>query len=217
MKKTFFFAVIALFFACTNAKKEKETGKTTADNPKENTTTSTSNKVPEANAAAVTYMADGSTEKKVTGSILVQKDKDKLSPGNENLALVTANGPEGESFVINFLFALKPGIYPVVGLSLSRNEQVFGGILGGQPKITAYKVNLTECTDLGSNNAGGHKWKLSGNVEGGVTIEAMGIMKMQKDHPASIKVNKISFSNLTFDDNWEQILEEGLKKLKENK
>lgn len=43
----------------------------------------------------------------------------------------------------------------------------------------------------------------------------MGIMKMDPNHPDNIKVNKISFSNLTFDDNWEEMMEKVLEKVKD--
>ena len=215
MRRILYVPVFALLFACNNSKKEKET--TATDTTKAQSETSTNDvSTPASGSATVSYSVND-TVRNISGSVLVSKDKDKLSPGNDYFSIVTANGPNEESFVINFVFALKPGTYPVVGLSLSRTNQVFGGILGGKPAITNYKVNLTQCEDLGSNNIGGHKWRISGNVEGEVTIDAMGIMKMDKSHPENVKVNKISFSNLTFDDNWEALMEEGMKKLQEGK
>lgn len=209
MKQLFFFAVLGLLLGCNNSKKEKETvtGETTS--PGENNVSPT-NTTPAAGTAIVSYSVND-TVRNISGSVLVQKDKDKLSPGNDYLALVTANSSDDESFVLNFLFSLKPGSYPVVGLSFSRSNQVFGGILGGKTTMTNYKVTLTECEDLGSNNMGGHKWRMSGSVEGEVTIEALGIMKMDKTHPESIKVNKLSFANLTFDDNWEEMLKKSME------
>ncbi|MGB3153644.1 MAG: hypothetical protein WBB06_03525 [Chitinophagaceae bacterium] len=214
MKNLFLLATLTLGMACNNSKKEKApgTGDTdTTTSPTENNTPASNNAAPSAGSASVMYsVAD--TARNLAGSVLVQKDKDKLSPGNNYLAVVTTNGSDGESFVLNFLFALKPGSYPVVGLSFTRNNQVFGGILGGKTRITNYKVNLTQCEDLGSNNLGGHKWKISGSVDEEVTIEAMAIMKMDKTHPADIKLNKIRFENLSFDDNWEEMLNKAMNK-----
>lgn len=216
MKKIFTVAAFAMLLACNNSKKDKETTSgdaTTTTTSSIETTTATNPASPAVGTATVTYsIAD--TSRSITGSILVQKDKDKLSPGNEYHAMVTANSSGGESFVVNFLFDLKTGSYPVVGFSLTRENQVFGGILGGKPKITPYKVNLTQVDNLGSNGLGGNKWKISGTIDEEVTIDAMGIMKMDPNHPADIKVNKISFSNLTFDDNWEEMLEKAMDKLK---
>lgn len=217
MKKIFLLATLTIGIACNNSKKEKVPGtgdKETTTSPSENNSSASNNTAPSAGSASVMYsVAD--TARNFSGSALVQKDKDKLSPGNDYLAVVTTNGSDGESFVLNFLFALTPGSYPVVGLSFTRNNQIFGGILGGKPRITNYKVNLTECKDLGSNNLGGHKWNMSGSVDEEVTIDAMGIMKMDKSHPAEIKVNKISFANLSFDDNWEEMLNKAMEKMKE--
>ncbi len=200
--------------SCNNSKKNKETvsNETSSTAPVSNTTenagsTSTSG------VGNVTYsIAD--TARTLDGSVLVQADKKKLSPGNDLMAIITATNSSGESITVNILFGLKPGVYPVVGLGLSKGEEVYGGILGGEPAITEYKVNLTECTDLGSNNLGGHKWKISGSIAQEIKIDAMAIMKMSPGHPDAIKVSKYQFSNLTFDDNWEQILEQGLKTLK---
>jgi hypothetical protein len=167
-------------------------------------------------------MVDGK-EVKCSGSVLVSKDKDKLKPGNDYFVMLTASGgADKESLVLNFLIDTKTGTYPVVGSSFSRGDgeksQMFGGIMGGKPKITSNTVTITECTDMGSNNMGGHKWKIAGTFES-LTIQAMGIMLMDKtkNHPKEIKLEKGSFSNLTFDDNWEQMMEESMKKMKEMK
>lgn len=212
MRSLFFIAAVTLLVACNNSKTEKagaSADTTTTVQPADH-----SSEAPAVGTAVVSYsVAD--TARTFAGSVLVEKDKSNVSPGNNMLAVVTASSSDGESFVLNFAFTPKPGIYPVVGLSLAKGSHVFGGILGGEPKLTDYKVNLTQCQDLGSNNAGGHKWRISGNVDGEVTINAMGIMKMDNTHPDDVKVNKISFTNLTFDDNWEQLLEEGMKKLKQ--
>ena len=156
---------------------------------------------------------------KLGGSLLVQKDKDKLQPGNDYMAMLTASGGSGkESLTLNFLLATKTGTYPVVGMSFRRGEhpdnQLFGGLLGGKPKLTDYKVNITECKDLGSNNMGGHRWSISGSFEG-LVIPAMEIMLMDKtkNHPKEITIDKGSFSNLSFDDNWEEMMQQGMKKI----
>lgn len=119
--------------------------------------------------------------------------------------------------------ALKAGSYPVVGISLTRkvaNEkgEVYGGILGGKPKLTNYNVTISECKDLGSNGVGGHKWSISGSFEE-LVIPAMGIMLLdkEKNHPKEVKIEKGSFSNLTFDDNWEKMFEKGMEQMKNNK
>ena len=153
------------------------------------------------------------------GSLLVTKDKNKLQPGDDYLVMLTA--PEGTgktSMTLNFLLALKTGSYPVVGMSFRRgehpNNEMYGGLLGGQPKLTDYKVNITECKDLGVNSMGGHRWSISGNFEG-LVIPAMGIMLMDKtkNHPKEIKIDKGSFTNLSFDDNWEEMMQQGMKKM----
>ena len=213
MKRLLPVLLMALLCACNNSKKEKSV---VADDSTTNTTTNqtpaTANTTPVGSSTVSYSIAD--TARNLNGSVIVQADKEKLSPGNDNMAMVTGSDSNGESMTVNFLFALKPGVYPVVGLGLTKGNEVYGGILGGKPKLTDYKVNLTECTDLGSNNLGGHKWKISGSIDQDITIDAMSIMKMSAGHPDAVKVSQYRFSNLTFDDNWEQILEEGMKKLK---
>jgi hypothetical protein len=208
----FTIAVTALI-ACNNKVKSENSDATTS-------TTSSDGKdvnMPSGNlsksnsAASISYTIQD-TARNGTASVLVTRDEDKLSPGNDLFAMITANLPGDESLVVNFLFTTKPGTYPVVGLSFSRTNQVFGGLLGGKKKITPYKVNLTEVKDLGSNNAGGHRWMISGNIESDVVIDAMGVMKFDKTHPDNITVSKISFNNLSFDDNWEELVEKALGK-----
>ncbi|MBK7561698.1 MAG: hypothetical protein IPI68_09300 [Chitinophagaceae bacterium] len=76
----------------------------TTTSPTENNTPASNNAAPSAGSASVMYsVAD--TARNLAGSVLVQKDKDKLSPGNDYLAVVTTNGSDGESFVLNFLCA----------------------------------------------------------------------------------------------------------------
>ena len=75
-------------------------------------------------------------------------------------------------------------------------------------------MNITEVKDLGPNGTGGHKWSVSGNYEN-ITIPAMQIMlyDKSKNHPKEIVLNKGSFSNLTFDDNWEELMQNVGEKL----
>jgi hypothetical protein len=139
------------------------------------------------------------------------------------MCLLTATGSEDvQSLSLNFLLDLKPGSYPVVGMGLHRKPngvaEMYGGIMGGEEKLTDYKVHITECKDLGSNNMGGHKWSISGTFDD-LTIPAMGIMLMDKmkNHPKEIKLEKGSFFNLTFDDNWEELMNKAMDKMKINK
>ncbi len=166
----------------------------------------------------LSYSVEG-TEIKNSASVLVRKDKDKLKADAPYLCMLTSNGAKNnnEYITVNFLLDTKPGTYPVVGASLNRgkddNSEMYGSILGGKPKITNYNLVLTECKDLGSNNLGGHKWSISGYWEE-ITIPAMGIMLMDKskNHPKEIKLGKGTFTNLTFDDNYDEMLEKAFKK-----
>lgn len=207
----FILPLVILVSSCNNSNNESSTTKNDnkiTEQPANNSTPTEKNAAP---ANGTTISVEGK-EIKLGGSLLVQKDKNKLQPGTDYLVMLTAPGGSGkESMVLNFLLALKTGTYPVVGMSFLRGEspknEMYGGLLGGQPKLTAYKVNITECKDLGSNNMGGHKWSISGDF-GELTIPAMGIMLMDKtrNHPKEIKIEKGSFSNLTFDDNWEDLM-----------
>lgn len=221
MKKIAFPLILLFAVACNNSKKEpagpsanpENTGTTTTTTPAETPA------APAAGSAIVTYTVDGK-EIRHSASILVSKDKDKLQAGAPYLCILTSNKApnNNESLTFNFLLDTKTGTYPVVGTGFMRgpgnSSEMYGGLLGGKPKLTEYKVNLTECTDLGSNNAGGHKWSISGTCDG-VVIKAPGMMLMDKtkNHPEEVKIDKISFSNLTFDDNWDQLMEEGMKRL----
>ena len=202
--------IATVLFACNNAGKSKSAKDSTVTTQTNNSPVAPSNNPAEQNSASITYTVND-TVRTGTASVLVTKDEEKLSPGNDLFAMLTANLPNEESIVVNFLFDKKPGTYPVVGLSFTWKNQVFGGLLGGKKAITSYKVNLTDVRDLGSNNIGGHRWLISGNVNGEVTIDAMGIMKMDKSHPDNIKIKNISFANLVFDDNWEEMMEKATK------
>jgi hypothetical protein len=87
---------------------------------------------------------------------------------------------------------------------------MFGALLGGTPKITPYKVNITSCI-----NAGSHHWIMSGNTDGPITIPAMPLMLMNSsaNHPKEITIDKISFNGIQFEDNMDEMVEEGMKKL----
>jgi hypothetical protein len=221
MKKIFLIFSLVPLAACNNSKNDNNV------NPVNNTILSEAKKIKDLNniktVTAIqnfTFNVEGK-EIKETASILVSKDKDKLSPGNDYFGMITS-GSRGDSIsgsmVLNFVFDLKPGTYPVVGMSYHRggsnNSEMYGGILGGKHELTQYKVNLTECTNLGSNGLGGNKWKISGTFDE-MVIAAMPMMLLDKtrNHPKEIKIGGGSFSGLTFDDNWEQIVEEGLKRL----
>lgn len=222
MKKALIVFSAAFLFACKGGKNENKpaaenTGTTTATTsetaPPATTTTSSS---------GVAYTVDG-VEIKNGASLLVTKDKEKLQAGLPYMCMLTSNAASNnnEYLTLNFLIDTKPGTYPVVGSSLTRgkspNDEMYGGLLGGKPKLTEYKVNITECKDLGDNTQGGHKWSISGTWEE-VTIKAPGMMLLDpaKKHPKEIKVTKGSFNNLTFDDNWGEMLEKGLKQLKKS-
>lgn len=221
MKKLAILSFVIFLFACKNEKKT-----TAADNdkivngeppapPPVNTVT---DYTPTTN---ITFWADG-MEIKNSASILVTKDKDKLKAGAPYFCMLTSNAAKNnnEYLTLNFLLDTKPGTYPVVGTSFQRgkepNNEMYGGLLGGQPKLTEYSVTITECKDLGSNNMGGHKWSISRTWQG-IAVKAMGIMLMDKTkaHPAEVKLEKGSFTNLSFDDNWDEMMEQGLKQLKE--
>lgn len=212
IKKLLPIAVIAILAAC-NSKKEKQTvtGADTTTTPATSPTNTTNTATTLSGSGNLNYTVND-TARSLSASALVSKDKDKLSPGNDMLAVLTGSGSGDETLTVNFLFALKPGSYPVVGLGMTRPNQVFGGILGGKAALTKYKVNLTEVTDLGSNNMGGHRWKLSGSIDEEVIVDAMSLMKLDPNHPAAIKLNKISFSSITFEDNMEELM----NKLKSN-
>ena len=216
MKKLFILPLVVFIFSCNNKKSEPvvmdkiKNGEPAAPPAENNNTEYTP-------ASNLTYSVEG-TEIKNAASLLVSKDKDKLKADAPFLCMLTSNGAKNnnEYITVNFLLDTKPGTYPVVGASLNRgkddNSEMYGSILGGKPKITNYNVTLTECKDLGSNNLGGHKWSISGSWEE-MTIPAMGIMLMDKskNHPKEIKLGKGVFTNLTFDDNWDEMLEKAFK------
>ncbi len=220
MKKLLILSWAIFLFACKNDKKpasaeaDKIVNGEPPGPPAENIST---NYTPTTN---LTYVVEG-TEIKNSASILVQKDKDKLQAGAPFICMLTSNAAKNnnEYLTVNFLLDTKPGTYPVVGVSLNRGKdatsEMYGGILGGKAKLTSYKVTITECKDLGSNNMGGHKWGISGTWDE-ITIPAMNIMLMDKtkNHPKEIKLGKGSFSNLTFDDNWDEMMDKAMDQMK---
>jgi hypothetical protein len=217
MKKLMTLAALAMLFACNNSKKEEKTvtGKENSTQPADDENI---RRVPEGDKN--TLLTIDGKEVSLSGSLLVTRDDKKLHPGAAHFCILTAmNGPDDESLSLNFVIDTKPGVYPVVGMSLSRgvgdNGQVFGGLLGGEPKLTEYKVTLTDVKDLGSNGMGGHKWSISGHFEN-ITIPAMKIMLMDKtkNHPAEVKLDKGSFTNLSFDDNWEEMMKKATEQMK---
>lgn len=225
MKKILFMALAASLFACNNNKKEDKPADhsgqtTTATTPSENTGTTPA--ATDDNNSNTLVTVEGK-ELKLRGSILVDKDKKNMQPGAPYRAMITtSNGPGDETVVLRFVFDTKPGSYPLTGMSYMRgkddNNQMFGGLMGGEEKIYDAKVTLTEAKDLGDNGTGGHKWSISGSVEN-LTIPAMKLMLMDKskNHPAEVKIDKVTFSGLVFDDNAEEMLKKALEMIKKPK
>jgi hypothetical protein len=223
MKKLIILSTAIFLFACKNDKKPASAESDKIINgeppapPIENTNTEYSS------TTNLTYTVEA-TEIKNSASILVQKDKDKLQAGAPFICMLTSNAAKNnnEYLTVNFLLDTKPGTYPVVGASLNRGKdgtsEMYGGILGGKAKLSNYKVTITECKDLGSNNLGGHKWSISGTCEE-VVIKAMGaaVVDKTKNHPQEIKLQKISFTNLSFDDNWDEMMGKAMEQIKKNK
>ncbi len=211
MIRFFIFSAVMLLLACNGGEGNSSSATNTA--PIANNPTVTTIAPPGAASALPTSIVVEGKQIDLGGSLIVQKDKDKLQPGDDYLVIFTAPGgaTAKASMVINFLMALRPGSYPIVGMSFKREgnpfSEIYGEILGGKAKLTNYKMNITECKDLGENGQGGHKWSISGNF-GELVIPAMEVMLVSKkrNHPAAIKIEKGSFTNLVFDDNWEAIM-----------
>lgn len=224
MKQVLSILFATVFFACNNSKNEKtdadKSQQPATNTPAENTTSTTP--PPAAGSAAVIYTVDG-VEISNYASILVTKDKDINQADAPYLCMLTSNAAthNNEYLTVNFLMNTKPGTYPVTGTSLQRGKddksEMYGSMLGGKPKLTEYKVTITECKDLGSNNMGGHRWSISGTWEGFV-IKATPMMLIdnKNNHPAEVKLGKGTFTNLTFDDNWEEMMEKAMDQMKKN-
>ena len=100
MKKLLTISLVVFITACNNEQKPITGQMTTPseNNQTENTTTAVpdNNNVSEQNANTKFTMDD--KEIGVGGSLLVQKDKDKLKPGNDYMVMLTAmGGPNNES------------------------------------------------------------------------------------------------------------------------
>ena len=210
--------MLALLLACNNKKNDSQN--TTTDSGTVNDNPGSANN-PASGSGTIKLNIDGK-DMTLNASALVSKDDKNLQAGSPWFAMLTSSGgPDDEALILNFVFDLKTGTYPVVGVGLSRGSadkgQVFGGLMGGEPKITEHKVTLTEVRDLGSNNIGGHKWSISGTFND-MTIPAMDIMlrdETQK-HPKEVVIKGGSFSNITFDDNLDEAMEKAMEQMKEN-
>lgn len=224
MKKLLILSLAAFLFACKSEKKTTpaDTDKIINGEPPAPPVETTTAYTPTTNTD---LMVEGK-EIKLSSSILVDKDKNKLKADAPYRAMITtSSGPDNEGLILRFVFDTKPGAYPLTGFSYGRGKgdagQQFGGLLGGQEKLYSNNVTLTEVKDLGENGAGGHRWSITGTIEN-LTIPAMGIMLFdkEKNHPKEIKLDKISFSGLSFDDNTEEMLQKAMdemNKMKKNK
>ena len=223
MKQVLTVIAAVTLFACNNSKKDKPAGEDPAQQMVTDNSGAPGNPSVAPSSGSNSVVTAEGKDIGLNGSILVDKDKKNLKPGAPLRGMITSSsGPDNEGYILRFVFDTKPGAYPVTGISYNRgkddNAQQFGGLLGGEEKIYNNQVNITECKDLGSNNMGGHKWSISGSVEN-ITIPAMGIMLMDetKKHPKEIKIDKISFTGLSFDDNWEEMMEKAMDMMKKDK
>ncbi len=221
MKKLFIVSLAAFLFACNSGKKEDKPADAPTSSGENNTGSTTTTPTPPATSGGNTIIVENGKELSLNGSILVDKDKLNLKAGAPYRAMITTSqGPNKEGLILRFVFDTKPGTYPVTGMSFGRgdgdNGEQYGGLMGGAEKIYDGTVTLTEAKDLGDNGAGGHKWSISGNVEN-LVIPAMGLMMMDKtkNHPKEIKLDKISFTGLVFDDNAEEMLIKAMEQMRE--
>ena len=223
MKKILTIASAITLLACNNNKD----GKTTDPSANTDTAAVTSNEATEITTSTTDYsnyfVSLEGKELRLSGSILVDKDPKKLKADAPYRGMITtSSGPDNEGMILRFVFDTKAGSYPLTGMSFGRgkgdNGEQYGGLMGGEEKLYSSNVTLTECTDMGDNGAGGHKWKISGTVEN-LTIPALGIMLLDdsKKHPKEIKIDKITFKDISFDDNAEEMLRKAMDQLKEMK
>ncbi len=218
MKSILVSLTVLFALACNNSQKEPDAANEKQTEPVSSTVPSLSDPAP--GGPSVVYHADG-VEIKHYASVLVTTDKGENKSELPYLCMLTSNAAanNNEYLGINFLLDKKPGTYPVTGYSFQRGKdtqaEMYGNVLGGN-KATDFTVTITECKDLGENGTGGHKWSISGTWQD-MTIKATPIMLLDKtqNHPAEVKISNGTFSNLQFDDNWDKMLEEGLKKMKE--
>ncbi|MBI5857936.1 MAG: hypothetical protein HZB42_09870 [Sphingobacteriales bacterium] len=221
MKQLSGILLLALLLACNNSKNDKSATENPTQSDQNRTTAENSNPPPASYSSGNNFtISIGGNETGYNGSILVDKDEKKLQAGAPYRGMITtSSGPDNSGMILRFVFDTKPGSYPVTGMSYNRGTgdaaEQYGGLLGGAEKIYDTKVTLTECKDMGENGTGGHKWSISGTVES-LTIPAMGLMLMDesKKHPREIKLDKISFTGLGFDDNWEEMMEKAMDMMK---
>jgi hypothetical protein len=210
-----FITAVCFLFSCSNTPDKTADKTVTKDSTpgNSNTTTSVNTADNNANTPQVKFTADGK-EMTIRNTILVSKDKDKVSPGNDYIALMIANNHDSDkvSLTLKIAFALQPGQYPVVGYAYQHNVngkgELFGGLLGGATKISPYKVNLLSCEKTRE-----HHWKIAGTIDE-ISIPLNNLMKLDATvkHPESVTISKISFANMEFDDNLEEMMEKMMKK-----
>ncbi|MGG9962168.1 hypothetical protein [Ferruginibacter sp. SUN106] len=216
MKRVFVFSAAIFLLACNGSGSDNNTAAPTTGNSQTGLNTP-----PGATSPLPTRIFVEGSPIDLGGTALLQKDKEKLQPGADYLVTFTAPGgaTSKASLVLNFLMALKPGSYPIVGMNFKRPgnpyTEIYGGEAGAKPKLTNYKVNITECKDLGDNHQGGHKWSISGTFDE-LVIPALPIMLVSKTrhHPVEIKIQRGTFTNVTFDDNWEAMVQQEIDKAK---
>ena len=126
MKNTILFILIAAaLFACNNSKKDRPSAENTQAPPVNTTATTTTISTSATNSSdqGAKITIDGK-EINLSGSLLVKNDEGKLQPGAGYICMLTATGgPDNESMTLNFLLALKPGTYPVTGVSVQRGSK----------------------------------------------------------------------------------------------
>ena len=99
----FIFPLVMVICSCNNSGSNTEPVKNDTKTPADQTMTEST---PENNPITVsgTVVTVEGKEIKLGGSLLVQKDKDKLQPGNDYLVMLTApGGMDKESMSLNFL------------------------------------------------------------------------------------------------------------------
>jgi hypothetical protein len=216
MKRVIVFSAAIFLLACNGSEVQNNAPATTVGNSQTGLNTP-----PGAVSPLPTRIFVDGSPIDLGGTALLQKDKEKLQPGADYLVTFTAPGgaTSKASLVLNFLMALKPGSYPIVGMNFKRPGnpyiEIYGEEPGAKPKLTNFKINITECKDMGDNNDGGHKWSISGTFDE-LVIPAMPIMLVSKsrNHPVEIKIQRGTFTNVTFDDNWEQKVQQEMDKMK---
>ncbi|MBS1509232.1 MAG: hypothetical protein JST86_00210 [Bacteroidetes bacterium] len=164
------------------------------------------NEIPGATDALPTKIVIDGTTISLGGALLQQKDTSHFQPGADHLVYFTAPGTtESVTLLLNFAMAFKPGVYPIVKMNLTRKvgtrKEIYGAGPRDLPKLTNYTIRITECKDLGANDRGGHKWQLSGQFDELIIPADEVALKHTPNHPAQIKIERGSFSNLKVEDN----------------